>query len=147
VQALVCYNRQNTFHFADCNKPPHQSTVFCMRIRDNGGALQPGVAPLPPAPPPGPPQPPSPPSPSPPHPPPPPPPPTPPAPPPPPAPARNRTQVARWSVQPTAHGPDIRVSGAGAVARWPIEPGPHHPIPHGLGCGAKHKCIFGAMLH
>ena len=141
TEALVCYNRQNTFHFADCDKPPSQSTVFCMQIRDDGGALQPGVAPLPPPAPPGPPLPPSPPSP--PHPPPPPSPPPSPPPPPsptppapaPPAPARNRTQVARWSARPMAHGPSIVVSGAGALARWPIAPGHHRAIPQGQGCG------------
>ena len=42
TSALVCYNRDNTFHFADCNKPPSQSTIFCMRVRDDGGKLTPG---------------------------------------------------------------------------------------------------------
>jgi len=42
TSALVCYERQSDFHFPDCNKPPAQSTVFCMRVRDDGGKLTPG---------------------------------------------------------------------------------------------------------
>ena len=42
TSALVCYERQSDFHFPDCNKPPTQSTVFCMRVRDDGGKLTPG---------------------------------------------------------------------------------------------------------
>ena len=42
TSALVCYERQSTFHYPDCNKPPAQSTVFCMRVRDDGGKLTPG---------------------------------------------------------------------------------------------------------
>ena len=103
----------------------HESTLFCMRIRDDGGTLRPGVAPLPPSPspPPGPP----PPHPSP-HPP--PPSPTPPG----PAPAPHRTQKARWGAQRTAHGPDVVVSGDLSVARWPTEP-VKLPRPNGRGCG------------
>ena len=42
TSALVCYERQSDFHFPDCNKPPAQSTIFCMRVRDDGGKLTPG---------------------------------------------------------------------------------------------------------
>ena len=42
TSALVCYERQSTFHYPDCNKPPAQSTIFCMRVRDDGGKLTPG---------------------------------------------------------------------------------------------------------
>ena len=42
TEALVCYNRQDTSHMSGCNNPPHQSTIFCMRMRDAGGPLQPG---------------------------------------------------------------------------------------------------------
>ena len=120
--ALVCYERQSTFHFPDCNRPPAQSTIFCMRIRDDGGHLTPGLAPLPPAPAPGPPLPPPPPPPS--------PAPGPPAPPGPP-PVANRTQSAQWNMVASSHGPEVVVHRK--AAQWPLQPSPPH-VPNGPGC-------------